>query len=164
MAVRVINCNRMKNSACLLLAAFSCWGAEVKLPPPGATPSANNRPRVMPKPADAQLKVPDGFTIELFDDGFEQPRYMTLGPSVIYRGCSKSSANNSMANPSGTCNWAPEGLGITRGRLVTEGVAPGGGSLTSAPQQEKAANRRKALFFIRLQFITRTAIRARSFC
>ena len=71
----------MKNSAFLLLAAFSCWGAEVKLPAPGATPSANNRPRVIPKPADAQLKVPDGFTIELFDEGFEQPRYMTLGPS-----------------------------------------------------------------------------------
>src|SRR5438876_1310154 len=59
-----------------------------------------------------------------------------------------------MVNPSGRYNWASEGLGITRGRLVTEGVAPGGGSLTSAPQQEKAANRKKRLFFfIRYQSI-----------
>jgi len=71
----------MKTSAYLLLAAFSCWGAEVKLPPPGATPSVNNRPRVIPKPADAQLHVPDGFTIEVFAEDFEQPRYMMLGPS-----------------------------------------------------------------------------------
>ena len=70
----------MKKSAFLLFAALSCWGAEIKLPPPGATPSVNNRPRVIPKPAEAQLKVPDGFTIELFAEGFEQARYMTLGP------------------------------------------------------------------------------------
>src|SRR5260221_95738 len=71
----------MKTSAYVIFAAFSCWGAEVKLPPPGATPSANNRPRVIPKPSDAQLHVPDGFTLEVFAEGFEQPRYMTLGPS-----------------------------------------------------------------------------------
>jgi glucose/arabinose dehydrogenase len=72
----------MKNSAFLFLfAAFSCWSAEVKLPPPFATPSSTNRPRVVPKPADAQLHVPDGFTIAQYAEGFEQPRYMTLGPS-----------------------------------------------------------------------------------
>jgi glucose/arabinose dehydrogenase len=72
----------MKNSAFLtLLMAFSCSGAEVKLPPPFATPSSTNRPKVIPKPAGAQLHVPDGFTVEQFAEGFEQPRYMTLGPS-----------------------------------------------------------------------------------
>jgi glucose/arabinose dehydrogenase len=72
----------MKNSAFLsLLAAFTCWGAEVKLPPPFATPSSTNRPKVIAKPADAQLHVPDGFTIAQYAEGFEQPRYMTLGPS-----------------------------------------------------------------------------------
>lgn len=72
----------MKTSAFLsLLAAFSCWGAEVKLPPPFATPSSTNRPKVIPKPADAQLHVPDGFSIAQYAEGFEQPRYMTLGPS-----------------------------------------------------------------------------------
>ena len=72
----------MKNTALLsFLAAFSCWGAEVKLPPPFATPSSTNRPKVIPKPADAQLHVPDGFSIAQYAEGFEQPRYMTLGPS-----------------------------------------------------------------------------------
>jgi glucose/arabinose dehydrogenase len=72
----------MKNGAFLFwLMAFSCWSAEVKLPPPFATPSSTNRPRVVPKPADAQLHVPDGFTIAQYAEGFEQPRYMTLGPS-----------------------------------------------------------------------------------
>jgi glucose/arabinose dehydrogenase len=72
----------MKHSALLFLfAACSCWSAEVKLPPPFATPSSTNRPRVVPKPADAQLHVPDGFTIAQYAEGFEQPRYMTLGPN-----------------------------------------------------------------------------------
>jgi glucose/arabinose dehydrogenase len=71
----------MKPSILFLFAALSCWGAEVKLPPPGATPSVTNRPRVIPQPSGAQLKVPDGFTVELYAEGFEQPRYMLLGPS-----------------------------------------------------------------------------------
>ncbi len=71
----------MKPTVLVLLAAFSCAGAEVKLPAPYATPSSTNRPRVVPKPDGAQLHVPDGFTIEQYAEGFEQPRYMTLGPS-----------------------------------------------------------------------------------
>jgi glucose/arabinose dehydrogenase len=71
----------MKLTAFVLLAAFSCAGAEVKLPPPYATPSSTNRPHVIPKPSGAELHVPEGFTIEQYAEGFEQPRYMTLGPS-----------------------------------------------------------------------------------
>src|SRR6266853_1185387 len=71
----------MKISAFLLFAALTCWGAEVKLPPPFATPSSTNRPRVIPQPEGTQLHVPAGFATELFAEGFEQPRYMTLGPS-----------------------------------------------------------------------------------
>jgi len=64
-----------------MFAAFSCWGAEVKLPPPFATPSVTNRPKVVPQPQGSHLKVPDGFTVELFAEGFQKPRYMILGPS-----------------------------------------------------------------------------------
>jgi glucose/arabinose dehydrogenase len=71
----------MKNCSILLLTALTCWGAEVKLPPPFATPSSTNRPRVIAKPSDAELHLPAGFTIEVFAEGFEQPRYMTYGPS-----------------------------------------------------------------------------------
>ena len=53
-----------------------------KLPPPYATPSANNGPRVVPKPADARLSVPAGFKAEVWsDDDYVRPRYMLLGPN-----------------------------------------------------------------------------------
>src|SRR5580765_7993324 len=65
-----------------LLAAASCFGAEgPKLPAPFATPSVTNRPRIVPQPQGKNLRVPDGFTVEVFAEGFEQPRYMALGPS-----------------------------------------------------------------------------------
>ena len=51
-----------------------------KLPPPFATPSVNNAPHVIPKPAGAKLNVPAGFRIEEWADGFERPRFMILGP------------------------------------------------------------------------------------
>src|SRR5205823_658291 len=65
----------------MLLSAALCWGAEQpKLPPPFATESVTNRPNVIPPPAGAKLHVPDGFAVDVFAEGFEQPRYMTLGP------------------------------------------------------------------------------------
>src|SRR5262249_43076578 len=84
-AVCIIDWRRMKHTAFVLLAAMAALAAEkgpdFKLPPPFATPSSTNRPRVIPKPAGASLHVPDGFKVEMYAEGFEQPRYMTLGPS-----------------------------------------------------------------------------------
>ncbi len=57
------------------------WQAAPKLPPPYATPSSDNPPRVVARPAGAQLKVPQGFRIEEYLGGFEQPRFMLLGPN-----------------------------------------------------------------------------------
>ncbi len=51
-----------------------------QLPPPFHTPSANNRPQVIPQPDGAQIKVPAGFNVEVFAEGFERPRFMALGP------------------------------------------------------------------------------------
>ncbi|MEX2261482.1 MAG: PQQ-dependent sugar dehydrogenase [Bryobacteraceae bacterium] len=70
----------MKAIAALLLAASIAAAAEVKLPPPFATPSSTNRPRVIQRPAGVDLKVPQGFSIEVFAEGFEKPRFMTYGP------------------------------------------------------------------------------------
>src|ERR1700732_4029957 len=96
----------MKSSAFLFLfAAFSCWSAEVKLPPPFATPSSTNRPRVIPKPSDAQLHVPDGFTVEPYAEGFEQPRYMTLGPSVEIRQPGRKKLIEKLDRPYGLAFW-----------------------------------------------------------
>ena len=68
-------------AACLGAAgAAAFFAADVKLPPPFATPSVNNGPRVIPKPEGAHLNVPPGFTAEVWAEGFEKPRYMLLGP------------------------------------------------------------------------------------
>lgn len=54
---------------------------KVTLPPPYATPSARNSPRVVTRPNGARLKVPAGFEIEEYLSGFDVPRFMLLGPS-----------------------------------------------------------------------------------
>jgi glucose/arabinose dehydrogenase len=71
----------MLSVAALVASAAAFYAAEVKLPPPYATPSANNRPKVIPRPDGAQLRVPAGFDVEVFAEGFEVPRFMTMGPS-----------------------------------------------------------------------------------
>ncbi len=54
---------------------------KVDLPPPFATPSANNRPEVVPQPAGAKLNVPPGFHADVYAEGFRVPRFMALGPN-----------------------------------------------------------------------------------
>jgi glucose/arabinose dehydrogenase len=61
-------------SAAVVLVAQS-----TQLPPPFATPSVTNRSRVIEKPADRELKLPAGFTAQVWADGFERPRFMTQG-------------------------------------------------------------------------------------
>jgi hypothetical protein len=48
------------------------------LPPPYATKSANNRSRVVDKPAGAMLSLPPGFHIDTFAGGFAAPREMLV--------------------------------------------------------------------------------------
>ena len=75
----------MKNRGILLgaaaaLASAAFYAADVKLPPPYATPSVNNGPHVIPQPAGAQLHVPAGFSVSVYADNFARPRYMLMGP------------------------------------------------------------------------------------
>src|SRR5438445_169691 len=65
----------------ILAGALAFYAAEVKLPPPFATPSANNRPKVIPRPDGAQLRVPAGFDVEVWAEDFDVPRFMVQGPS-----------------------------------------------------------------------------------
>ena len=52
------------------------------LPDPFHTPSASNRPRVIPQPDGSKLSVPAGFQVEEYMSGFDaRPRYMVFGPS-----------------------------------------------------------------------------------
>jgi len=63
------------------LALALAWDSkEVKLPPPFATPSVDNGPHVVDKPEGAELKLPAGFQVDIYAEGFERPRFMALGP------------------------------------------------------------------------------------
>ncbi len=46
------------------------------LPPPFATPSVTNPPKVVPQPDGKQLQVPQGFTVTSYAKGFTKPRIM----------------------------------------------------------------------------------------
>lgn len=51
------------------------------LPEPFHTESANNGPRVVPRPEGAALAAPEGFSVSVFAEGdFKRPRFMLLGP------------------------------------------------------------------------------------
>ncbi len=52
-----------------------------QLPPPFATPSAGNPPRVTSPPPGAQLVLPPGFKIAVFADKLDDPRRMLLAPN-----------------------------------------------------------------------------------
>ncbi len=66
----------------IALAATAFAQVAAKLPPPFATESSRNPPRVVAAPDGAKLQVPAGFQIEEFATGFKVPRTMILGPSM----------------------------------------------------------------------------------
>jgi len=51
------------------------------LPPPSSNALAINLPRVARRPADAQLRVPPGFRIDPYADGFRDPRFLLAAPN-----------------------------------------------------------------------------------
>lgn len=51
------------------------------LPPPSSNALAINLPRVARRPADAQLQVPASFKIDLYADGFRDPRFLLTAPN-----------------------------------------------------------------------------------
>jgi glucose/arabinose dehydrogenase len=73
---------RLLVPASVLTLAFAlAWDSkDVKLPPPFATPSVDNGPHVVDKPEGAELKLPAGFNVDIYAEGFERPRFMLLGP------------------------------------------------------------------------------------
>lgn len=78
--------NRILYSSILISSACGLallWGARIEsprdLPPPYATPSADNRPKIIPKPQDARLKAPPGFEVNVWAEGFRMPRFLLQG-------------------------------------------------------------------------------------
>lgn len=51
------------------------------LPPPRATPSAANGPRLVPRPAGAWPQAPPGFKVELYATGLDHPRQLRRAPN-----------------------------------------------------------------------------------
>src|SRR6266513_4216309 len=51
------------------------------LPAPGSDVLAINPPRVVGRPAGAQLKVPPGFKIDMYAGGFRNPRFLLTAPN-----------------------------------------------------------------------------------
>src|SRR3989442_14146332 len=51
------------------------------LPAPSSNILAINRARIVNRPANAQLRVPPGFRIELYVSGFRDPRFLLSAPN-----------------------------------------------------------------------------------
>ncbi len=51
------------------------------LPAPFASGSATNGPKIVARPDNAKLQVPDGFKVELFATGLNNPRLMRVAPN-----------------------------------------------------------------------------------
>ena len=50
------------------------------LPEPFATESASKSPNVVDRPANASLNVPEGFTVNIFAEDLQKPRWLALTP------------------------------------------------------------------------------------
>src|SRR5258706_15805651 len=73
-----------KLSVGLLGLASVAYAWQVKnpsLPEPYHTPSASNKPQVIARPDGSQLSLPKGFSIDVYAEGFQLPRFMLAGPS-----------------------------------------------------------------------------------
>ena len=72
--------NRLLVVSLCALASGPAWSQSApKLPPPFATPTTPNPPKVIARPDGAEIKLPKGFVIEEYAAGFNRPRFMALG-------------------------------------------------------------------------------------
>jgi glucose/arabinose dehydrogenase len=96
-------------TAVLAAGAAAFFADEFKLPPPFATPSANNRPRVVDQPSGARLKVPEGFHYDVYADGFQKPRFMVIGPGgeLLVSDSMSGTEGSVWVFPDGSRNYKP---------------------------------------------------------
>ena len=89
----------------LCAAALTAQSTSKPLPPPFQTPSADNRPTVIPQPDGAAVKVPGGFTVAVAADGFDTPRFMLLGPAgeILMSDSGRSKENGGSVFVLGDC-------------------------------------------------------------
>lgn len=73
----------LSTSVCVIAGGvlfYAIGQQKLPLPAPFATKSVRNAPKVIPQPEGAKLKLPPGFQMEVFAEGFNVPRFMILGP------------------------------------------------------------------------------------
>jgi glucose/arabinose dehydrogenase len=51
------------------------------LPPPYSSQIATKPPQIVPIPGNASLQLPEGFTVNVFAEGFDSPRWLALTPT-----------------------------------------------------------------------------------
>jgi glucose/arabinose dehydrogenase len=100
------------SAAGLMTMALSSYGGTEppQLPPPYATRSVYNFPRIVPKPDNVELRVPAGFRMDFYADGFQSPRFMLLAPG------GQVLVSDEMPIESGAHHW-PDGTVTTGGSV-----------------------------------------------
>jgi glucose/arabinose dehydrogenase len=86
------------------------------LPPPFATSSARNPPRLIPRPAYAQLRTPPGFKVERFAGDLQGPRRMIVTPNGDVFVTETSGGRISVLHP------APDGRSAASTGVFVEGL------------------------------------------
>lgn len=93
------------------------------LPAPYASASANNFPRFIDKPADAELALPEGFGVEIFATGLQAPRAMVLAPNGDIFLAETQSGRIKVMRPSADGSTAEEIEVFAQGLLQPLGIA-----------------------------------------
>jgi glucose/arabinose dehydrogenase/cytochrome c2 len=93
------------------------------LPAPYATSSANNFPRLVEKPAGAELKLPEGFEVDVFATGLQAPRAMVIAPNGDVFLAETQSGRIKVLRPSADGSRAQEITIFAQGLLQPLGIA-----------------------------------------
>jgi glucose/arabinose dehydrogenase/cytochrome c2 len=93
------------------------------LPAPFATPSAVNYPTVIPRPADAAINVPEGFTVETFATDLEAPRGMIVAANGDVLIAETTAGRIKVMRPSADNSTAEEITVFAQGMLQPLGMA-----------------------------------------
>jgi glucose/arabinose dehydrogenase/cytochrome c2 len=93
------------------------------LPAPYATQSASNFPRLVPKPADAVLQVPEGFKVDVFASGLTGPRAMIVAANGDVILAETQAGRITILRPSADGSTAASTSVFAQGLLQPNGLA-----------------------------------------
>ncbi len=94
-----------------------------KLPAPFDTPSTAKFPRLVPKPADAEVKLPPGFTMSVFATGTTGARKMLLAPNGDIFLSETNASKVVLMRPSADGSHADQIFTFAQGLVLPHGLA-----------------------------------------